>query len=137
MIFCRPSNYTRKEPPVTKTDIQATPNSLDITMTREFAAPPALLYRAFSEPDLLKKWLGPKRLKMTIDNYDLRHGGSYRYVHADDEGNAYARLGNVLADLGRKDEARAAYEKGISQSEKHGHSGMAEDLRLALIQLNG
>jgi len=59
----------------------------------------------------------------------------YLALH-DDEGNAYARLGNVLSSLGRKDEARTAYEKGISQSEKHGHSGMAEDLRLALIQLN-
>ena len=60
----------------------------------------------------------------------------YVAVHSDDEGNAYARLGNVLSDLGRKDEARAAYERGIAQSEKHGHSGMADDLRLALIQLN-
>ena len=60
----------------------------------------------------------------------------YLEVQADDEGNAYARLGSVLSNLGRKDEARSAYEKGISQSEKHGHSGMADDLRLALIQLN-
>jgi tetratricopeptide (TPR) repeat protein len=60
----------------------------------------------------------------------------YLTIHADDEGNAYARLGHVLADLGRKDEARTAYEKGISQSERHGHMGMAEDLRLALIQLS-
>ena len=60
----------------------------------------------------------------------------YLAVQADDEGNAYARLGNVLSNLGRTDEARTAYEKGISQSEKHGHSGMADDLRLALIQLN-
>jgi tetratricopeptide (TPR) repeat protein len=61
-----------------------------------------------------------------------------RYVeaHEDDEGNAYARLGEVLTHLGRKDEARAAYERGIGQSEKFGHSGMAEDIRLALIQLN-
>ena len=60
----------------------------------------------------------------------------YVAVQADDEGNAYARLGNVLSNLGRKDEARAAYERGIAQSEKHGHSGMADDLRLALIGLN-
>jgi tetratricopeptide (TPR) repeat protein len=59
-----------------------------------------------------------------------------RYVaNHDDEGNAYARLGDVLSRLGRKDEARAVYEKGVRQAEKHGHSGMAEDLRLALIQL--
>ena len=61
-----------------------------------------------------------------------------RYVslpNHDDEGNAYARLGDVLSHLGRKDEARAAYETGVWQAEKHGHSGMAEDLRLAIIQL--
>jgi tetratricopeptide (TPR) repeat protein len=60
----------------------------------------------------------------------------YLTVQADDEGNAYARLGHVLSNLGRKEEARTAYEKGVAQSEKHGHSGMADDLRLALIQLN-
>jgi hypothetical protein len=60
-----------------------------------------------------------------------------RYVasHPDDEGNAYARLGDVLSRLGREDEARFAYERGIQQAEKYGHSGMAEDLRLAIIQL--
>jgi hypothetical protein len=42
----------------------------------------------------------------------------------------------VLSNLGRTDEARAVYEKGIAQSERHGHSGMADDLRLALIQLS-
>lgn len=54
----------------------------------------------------------------------------------EDEGNAYVRLGEVLVRLGRKDEARVAYERGIGQAEKYGHSGMAEDIRLALIQLN-
>jgi tetratricopeptide (TPR) repeat protein len=61
-----------------------------------------------------------------------------RYVSLpsnDDEGNAYARLGDVLSRLGRKDEAQATYETGVRQAEKHGHSGMAEDLRLAIIQL--
>ena len=59
----------------------------------------------------------------------------YLSVHGDDEGNAYSRLGDVLAHLGRKDEARAAYETGIRQAEKYGHSGMAEDLRIAIMQL--
>ena len=59
----------------------------------------------------------------------------YVSVHSDDEGNAFARLGDVLSRLGRKDEARAAYETGVRQAEKHGHSGMAEDLRLAIVAL--
>ncbi|MDQ4126676.1 MAG: tetratricopeptide repeat protein [Actinomycetota bacterium] len=59
----------------------------------------------------------------------------YAATH-EDEGNAYLRLGQVLSQLGRKDEAREAYERGIGQAEKFGHSGMADDLRLALIGLN-
>ena len=62
-----------------------------------------------------------------------------RYVATaggDDEGNAYLRLGDALQRLGRLDEARAAYEMGVTQAEKFGHTGMAEDLRLAIIQLS-
>ncbi len=58
------------------------------------------------------------------------------YTHQD-EGNAYGRLGEVLRRLGRRDEAREAYERGIQQAEKYGHSGMAGDLRGALDQLGG
>ena len=46
-------------------------------------------------------------------------------------------MGEVLGRLGREDEARAAYETGIRQAEKYGHSGMADELRLALVQLGG
>ena len=53
----------------------------------------------------------------------------------DDEGNAWARLGEVLSRLGREDEARKAYETGIRQAEKHGHGGMADELREALVGL--
>lgn len=63
----------------------------------------------------------------TLERYVAKH---------EDEGNAYARLGEVLRRLGRQDEARVAYERGIDQAEKHGHSGMAEDLRGALSQLD-
>ena len=71
------------------------------------------------------------------ERYEDEAAALERYVasHPDDEGNAYARLGDVLSHLGRKDEARAAYDTGIRQAEKFGHSGMADDLRLAIIQL--
>ncbi len=59
-----------------------------------------------------------------------------RYVAThEDEGNAYMRLGEALSRLGREDEARAAYERGIGQAEKFGHGGMAEDLRMAITGL--
>ena len=59
----------------------------------------------------------------------------YLSAHPDDEGNAYLRLGDVLAELGRGDEAREAYDRGVRQAEKYGHSGMADDLRLAAARL--
>jgi hypothetical protein len=43
----------------------------------------------------------------------------------------------VLTKLGREDEARDAYGTGVGQAGKFRHSGMAEDLRLARVQLGG
>jgi thioredoxin-like negative regulator of GroEL len=43
----------------------------------------------------------------------------------DDEGNAWGRLGHVLRELGRDDEARAAYERGVEAARRHGHPTMA------------
>lgn len=59
-----------------------------------------------------------------------------RYVSGhDDEGNAYLRLGEAYERLGRDDEARGAYERGVGQAEKFGHDGMADALRLAIGEL--
>ena len=51
-----------------------------------------------------------------------------RYLqHADDEGNAWGRLGDALRHLGRDDEARAAYRKGVEAASLHGHPTMAAE----------
>lgn len=56
-----------------------------------------------------------------------------RYLAAhDDEGNAYGMLAQAHAQLGRRDEARAAYERGIEVATAHGHPSMAEDYRMTL-----
>ncbi len=60
-----------------------------IVITREFAAPRALVFRAHTEPDLLVQWLGPRNLTMTVDRLDVRDGGTWRYVHRDTDGNEY------------------------------------------------
>jgi uncharacterized protein YndB with AHSA1/START domain len=52
-----------------------------IRITREFDAPPAKVFRAHANPELLAQWLGPRDLEMRIDTFDCRTGGSYRYVH--------------------------------------------------------
>ncbi|HET9441219.1 MAG TPA: tetratricopeptide repeat protein [Longimicrobiales bacterium] len=51
-----------------------------------------------------------------------------RYLQiAEDEGNAWGRLGHALRMTGRPDEARAAYEKGVQIANAHGHPSMAAE----------
>ena len=52
-------------------------------------APRDLVFRCFSEPELLKQWLGPRRLEMRVDEYDFRDGGRYRYAHIEENGTEY------------------------------------------------
>ena len=57
-----------------------------IRITREFDAPPAKVFRAHTDPELVVRWLGPRGMEMRIDHFDCRTGGSYRYVHSDANG---------------------------------------------------
>ncbi len=72
-----------------KTQITAETGSPQILITREFDAPRELVFRAYTEPELLVQWLGPRDYTMTIDRYEVRDGGTWRYVHTDADGNAY------------------------------------------------
>jgi uncharacterized protein YndB with AHSA1/START domain len=69
--------------------IVAEPGVPQIVTTREFDAPRDLLYRAFTEPDLMAQWLGPRKYAMKVDRFDMRDGGTWRYVHVDDQGNEF------------------------------------------------
>lgn len=51
---------------------------------------------------------------------------------ADDQGNAWGRLGHALRRLGRDDEAKEAYRKGIEAAYRHGHPGMAAEFEETL-----
>lgn len=76
-----------------KAQIIAEPGTHEILTTREFNAPRELVYRAFTEPELLAQWLGPRRMAMTIERFDVRHGGTWRYIHRDPDGNEYGFRG--------------------------------------------
>jgi uncharacterized protein YndB with AHSA1/START domain len=64
-----------------ETTIESDPTVPLVRIVREFDAPPAKVFRAHTDPELLVQWLGPRGLEMTIDHYDCRTGGSYRYLH--------------------------------------------------------
>lgn len=65
------------------TKINATPGEPFVDIEREFDAPIDLVFRAYKEPELIKQWLGPRQYEMTIDRFDARAGGEYRYLHSD------------------------------------------------------
>jgi uncharacterized protein YndB with AHSA1/START domain len=64
-----------------ETQITVDPDVPLVRITREFDAPPSKVFRAHTDPELLVRWLGPRDLEMSIDHFDCRTGGSYRYVH--------------------------------------------------------
>lgn len=64
-----------------------------IDIEREFDAPVAALFRAHSEPELVRQWLGPNGYEMDIEHWDFTSGGGYRYVHKDGKGGEYGFRG--------------------------------------------
>jgi uncharacterized protein YndB with AHSA1/START domain len=72
-----------------------TPSDTEIRIERTFDAPRALVWEAYTDPELLPEWLGPRELEMTVDEFDLRPGGSYRFTHADSDGNKFVFFGEL------------------------------------------
>ena len=60
-----------------------------IITRRFFKASPALLFKAWTTPEHMKQWLGPRELEMISCEVDLRVGGGYRYVHRAPDGREY------------------------------------------------
>jgi len=64
--------------------IEADPKLPIIRLTRDFAATPAQLLRAHTDPELFARWVGPRDLRTRIEEWDARTGGSWRYVSGRD-----------------------------------------------------
>ena len=62
------------------------PSDTQILITREFDAPRHLVYKAWTTPDLIKRWWHAKRGTVTSAHVDLRVGGTWRWVMAVDRG---------------------------------------------------
>ncbi|GAA5059387.1 uncharacterized protein YndB with AHSA1/START domain [Thermocatellispora tengchongensis] len=70
----------------TGTAIVTLPADEQILITREFNAPKRLVYRAWTTPDLVKRWWAGHRGTMTSVEIDLRVGGRWRYVMTVNDG---------------------------------------------------
>src|SRR6266536_2783874 len=57
-----------------------TPTDREIVLTRVFDAPRDLVFDAFSKPELLKRWFGPRGWSMPVGGVGLKVGGGFRFV---------------------------------------------------------
>jgi uncharacterized protein YndB with AHSA1/START domain len=62
------------------------PTDEQLLITREFDAPKHLVYKAWTTPELVRRWWSGERGEMTVAEIDLRVGGMWRYVMIADGG---------------------------------------------------
>ena len=73
-----------------KLKLTAEPGKHEIVITRLFDASPERLFKVMTDPTLIPRWWGPRRLTTTVDQMEVKKGGLWRYLQSDAEGNAYA-----------------------------------------------
>jgi uncharacterized protein YndB with AHSA1/START domain len=80
----------------TPTEITTPPGEPVIYIRRFFKAPPELVYRAITEPEYIRRWIGPRHLENTECEADLRVGGAWRLVQRAPDGTEFAFHGEFL-----------------------------------------
>ena len=70
-----------------------TPSDCEIVLTRVFDAPRHLVFDAFSKPELLKRWFGPRGWSLVVCEVDLRVGGGFRFVLRSPDGKEMGMCG--------------------------------------------
>lgn len=72
------------------------PSDRETVITRVFDAPRQLVFDAWTKPEHVRQWYGPRYLTMTICEIDLRVGGKWRYVVQAPDGSEHAFSGTYL-----------------------------------------
>jgi uncharacterized protein YndB with AHSA1/START domain len=91
-----------------KLEIVAEPGKPTITTRRVVDAPRDLVFDVFTNPEHIKRWMGPAALEMVSGESDLRVGGKYRYVYRAPDGMEFAFSG-VYKEIDRPARAVRTY----------------------------
>jgi uncharacterized protein YndB with AHSA1/START domain len=75
---------------VNKDNLEVDRTARVISMSRVFNAPRELVWKAYTDPDLVPKWWGPRYLTTVVDKMDFIVGGVWRFIQKDAQGNVYA-----------------------------------------------
>jgi len=63
-----------------------TPSAREIVSERVFDAPRERVFAAYTDPELIPEWWGPRGTTTIVDQMDVRPGGAWRFVHRDPDG---------------------------------------------------
>ncbi|HEX7589329.1 MAG TPA: SRPBCC family protein [Anaerolineae bacterium] len=72
-----------------KTIVVAEPGKQEIFVTREFDAPRELVFKAFTDAKLYAQWIGPRGLTTTIETFESKSGGRWRYTQKGADGQTH------------------------------------------------
>jgi len=95
------------------------PTDTQILITREFDAPKHLVYRAWTTPELVKRWWHANRGEVTLAEIDLRVGGRWRYVSRSDDGLEVAFHGEYREIVPNERLVSTEVYEGIPDAEEH------------------
>ena len=73
-----------------KSSLSIDTDKREITMVRTFDAPRELVFRAYTDPELIPQWWGPRGYKTVVEKLELEPGGAWRYVQYDPTGSQFA-----------------------------------------------
>ncbi|MGD9560738.1 MAG: SRPBCC family protein [Pyrinomonadaceae bacterium] len=104
-----------------KTEIKAEPGRQELFITREFEAPRDLVFKAYTDPEILVQWMGPRELKMRIEKNATAAGEPWRFIHSDPEGNEYGFHGVCHEFLAPERLIRTFEFEGLPES---GHASL-------------
>ena len=95
------------------------PTDTQILITREFAAPRHLVYKAWTTPELVQRWWHANRGEMTACEIDLRVGGMWRYVMVTPDGLEVAFHGEYREIVPNERLVSTEVYEGIPDAEAH------------------
>ncbi len=95
------------------------PTDRQILITREFEAPRHLVYKAWTTPELVKRWWHANRGQVTIAEIDLRVGGVWRYVSVTESGMEVAFHGEYREITPNERIVSTEVYEGIPDAEQH------------------
>ena len=95
------------------------PTDRQILITREFDAPRHLVYKAWTTPELVKRWWHANRGQVTIAEIDLQVGGTWRYVSVTESGMEVAFHGEYREIVPNERLVSSEVYEGIPDAEQH------------------